>query len=191
MPASLSRSQRRYCTTKRELLAAVQFVTVTFRNYLTLEDESIIRTDHGSYTSLKQKVWYVGGSSYCPSSILWFSTTKACGMVMLMHFPGPLPENVVGKIFQNVTLLLMCSVAWINGLLGHSKGEELPGVLSCESVDSESQIKDVHAKDSSMGWSVNDLVKSWWWHCCFHQSQKVCSRWESSSDSHHVRQERR
>ena len=45
---SLSRSQRRYCTTKRELLAVVQFVTVTFRNYLAPEDEFIIRTDHAS-----------------------------------------------------------------------------------------------------------------------------------------------
>ena len=41
-----SRSQHRYCTTKRELLAIVQFVTVTFRNYLAPEDEFIIRTDH-------------------------------------------------------------------------------------------------------------------------------------------------
>ena len=45
---TLSRTQRRYCTTKRELLAVVQFVTITFRHYLLLETDFLVRTDHAS-----------------------------------------------------------------------------------------------------------------------------------------------
>ena len=45
---SLSGTECRYCTTKCELLAGVQFATVTFRNYLPPEDEFIICTDHAS-----------------------------------------------------------------------------------------------------------------------------------------------
>ena len=45
---NLSRSQCRYWNTERELLAVVQFVTVTFRNYLAPEDEFIIPTHHAS-----------------------------------------------------------------------------------------------------------------------------------------------
>ena len=45
---TLSRQQRRYCTTKRELLAVVQFVSVNFRCYLAPEDNFIVRTDHSS-----------------------------------------------------------------------------------------------------------------------------------------------
>ena len=48
---SLSSSQRRYCTTKRELLAVVHFVGVTFRHYL-LAESFLVRTDHSSLTWL-------------------------------------------------------------------------------------------------------------------------------------------
>ena len=44
---SLSKSQRRYCTTKRELLAVVHFLGVTFRHYL-IGEEFTVRTDHSS-----------------------------------------------------------------------------------------------------------------------------------------------
>ena len=44
---SLSKSQRRYCTTKRELLAVVHFVGVTFHHYL-IGEEFTVRTDHSS-----------------------------------------------------------------------------------------------------------------------------------------------
>ena len=48
---SLTKSQRRYCTTKRELLAVVHFVSVTFRHYL-IGEPFTIRTDHSSLTWL-------------------------------------------------------------------------------------------------------------------------------------------
>ena len=49
---SLSKSQSRYCTTKRELLAVVHFLGVTFRHYL-LNENFTVRTDHSSLTWLR------------------------------------------------------------------------------------------------------------------------------------------
>ena len=48
---SLTKSQRRYCTTKRELLAVVHFLGVTFRHYL-IGEPFTVRTDHSSLTWL-------------------------------------------------------------------------------------------------------------------------------------------
>ena len=45
---SFSKSQRRYCTTKRELLAVVYLVGNVFRPYLAPEEEFTVRTDHSS-----------------------------------------------------------------------------------------------------------------------------------------------
>ena len=45
---SLSKTQRRYCVTKKELLAVVYFVGHRFRHYLGPEDNFLIRTDHAS-----------------------------------------------------------------------------------------------------------------------------------------------
>ena len=45
---SLSKTQRRYCVTKKELLAVVYFVGTKFRHYLGPEDNFLIRTDHAS-----------------------------------------------------------------------------------------------------------------------------------------------
>ena len=44
----LSQTQRNYCTTKRELLAVVVFVTQTFRHYLWGVKSFRLRTDHAS-----------------------------------------------------------------------------------------------------------------------------------------------
>ena len=45
---TFSLAQKRYCTTKRELLAVVQLVEHTFRCYLVPEEEFTIGTDHSS-----------------------------------------------------------------------------------------------------------------------------------------------
>ena len=44
---SLSKAQHHYCTTKRELLAVIHFLGVTFRHYL-IGEEFTVRTDHSS-----------------------------------------------------------------------------------------------------------------------------------------------
>ena len=44
---SLSKTQRRYCVTKKELLAVVYFVGTKFRHYL-LGEKFTVRTDHSS-----------------------------------------------------------------------------------------------------------------------------------------------
>ena len=76
---SLTKAERRYCVTRRELLAVVVF-TQHFRPYL-LGREFILRTDHGSLTWLQsfrdpegqlarwlEKLQQFNFSMYCPST---------------------------------------------------------------------------------------------------------------------------
>ena len=164
---SLSRSQRRYCTTKRELLAVVQFVTVTFRNYLAPEDEFIIRTDHASLRwpmNFREAEGLIGR---------WFQLLSEFHFVVqhrkgLRHGnadalsrapPRKCSREDCPECHPSLDVQCHVILASMNGLLGDGKNVELPGVLSCRNADVETESKDVHATDSPMGWSVKDLVR--------------------------------
>ena len=80
----LSRAERRYCVTRRELLAVVTFVQ-HFRPYL-LGREFLLCTDHGSLTWLSNFEQPPGGLRDCKSSISGYSI--ALGRSIKMQMPS-------------------------------------------------------------------------------------------------------
>ena len=64
--ATLSQSQRNYCTTKRELLAVVYFLATKFRNYLG-DKRFKLRTDHASL------IWLTNFKEPCAILARWIT----------------------------------------------------------------------------------------------------------------------
>ena len=64
--ATLSQSQRNYCTTKRELLAVVYFLATKFRNYLG-DRKFKLRTDHASL------IWLTNFKEPCAILARWIT----------------------------------------------------------------------------------------------------------------------
>lgn len=98
---ALSREQRRYCTTRKELLAIVRF-TRQFRAYL-LGRQFIIRTDHASL------VWLLNFKHPQGQQARWLEELSQYDMV-ICHRPGRLHSNAdalsrrpVGTICENFT----------------------------------------------------------------------------------------
>ena len=96
---SLSKTERRYCVTRRELLAVVVF-TQHFRPYL-LGREFTLRTDHGSLTWLQslariRKGSWRGGSRNFSNSVSTLCIDKGKVIEMQMDSPGCLAVSVDG-----------------------------------------------------------------------------------------------
>ena len=164
---SLSRTQRRYCTTKRELLAVVQFITVTFRNYLAPEDEFIIRTDHASlvwlmnfkdaegligrwFQSLSDfhfKIQHRKGQRHGNADALSRSPPRKCSR-------SDCPECRPSIEFQQHSIM-----AYMQYANPPMSSQELSGVQSFDTVHVAEQ-ESWHGRDTCpMGWSHDDLLQ--------------------------------
>jgi len=163
---SLSRTQRRYCTTKRELLAVIQFVTVTFRNYLAPEDEFIIRTDHASLVWLMNfkeaegligrwfqllsdfhfKIQHRKGSKHGNADALSRAPPRKCAR-------SDCPECRPTLDFQQNSIL-----AYMEYITPPEPPTEINGVHTFATVAAADTVSDGTRLNAPMGWSHDDLI---------------------------------
>ena len=99
----LSKSERRYCVTRKELLAVVAFVK-HFRPYL-LRRSFVLRTDHGSLSWLWNFCNTEGQFARWLEQLQEYDfqlfTDEGASTAMLMRCQGCLAANAVGRAMRS------------------------------------------------------------------------------------------